>query len=125
MSQVTTTIITARKGRPVDVLSFLMDTSSDVKTPEFRVFFDMDTWDSQKDGLIHGDRWFIRGIIDYFQSVLQFDIDGTDIKYGTKANQGLNFVAFDVSQRFVNEMVGFMAYMNIMRKKPKQEEEPA
>ena len=65
---------------------------------ELRVYFDMNTWDIDEDGLIYTDDAFLESIR------VAFGCD--DIFYSEQGMQGADFVSFDVYGEFLNMYEG-------------------
>lgn len=65
---------------------------------ELRVYFDMETWDVDEDGLIYTDDAFLAAIR------LAFDCNGID--YSEQGMQGTNYVSFDVGAEFLGMYEG-------------------
>ena len=60
---------------------------------ELRVFFDVDTWNIDEDGLIYTDPAFL----DFIREAFGTD----DIDYSEQGMQGTGFVSFDVGEEFL------------------------
>ncbi len=70
---------------------------------ELRVYFDINTWRVEEDGLIYTDLAFLKAIREHF---------GTkDIEYSEQGMQGYDFVSFDVGPQFI-QMYGGDIYAN-------------
>ena len=65
---------------------------------ELRVYFNTDTWDVEKDGLIYTDPAFLTAI--------RFAFDSNDIEYSEQGMQGDDFVSFDVGPGFLTKYEG-------------------
>ena len=65
---------------------------------ELRVYFDTDTWDVRKDGLIYTDSVFIRQLRDQLQDA---GFEAADIDYSEQGMQGDNYVSLDVDAKFL------------------------
>jgi hypothetical protein len=62
---------------------------------ELRVYFDTDSWNINKQGLIYTDKTFQTGVRAMLQE-LGFDADGDTVSYSEQGMQGDNYVSFDV-----------------------------
>jgi hypothetical protein len=60
---------------------------------ELRVYFDINTWRVDEDGLIYTDPAFLEEIREAFAT--------NDIVYSEQGMQGTNFVSFDVGSEFI------------------------
>lgn len=65
---------------------------------ELRVFFDTNTWQVTKQGLIYTDRKFIQELRDFLQSL---GLAGSDVDYSEQGMQGDNYVSLDVGAEFI------------------------
>lgn len=65
---------------------------------ELRVYFDIQSWNVNTDGLIYTDRKFERDIRALFT---QLGLAGNDIDYSEQGMQGNNYVSFDVGAKFI------------------------
>lgn len=65
---------------------------------ELRVYFDTDTWDIDKDGLIYTDEAFLESVRVAFGT--------SDIHYSEQGMQGTDFVSFDVGFDFLRNYEG-------------------
>jgi hypothetical protein len=66
---------------------------------ELCVYFDTDTWDIHKDGLIYTDSVFIRQLRDQLNDC---GFDATDIGYSEQGMQGRSYVSLDVGPKFIS-----------------------
>lgn len=64
---------------------------------ELRVFFDTDSWDTMKYGLIYTDDKFIEELKTFLLSIGL----GIDVFYSEQGMQGDNYVSFDVGEEFI------------------------
>ena len=70
-------------------------------TPEFgelQVFFNTDTWDVEKHGLIYTDRLFLKQLQDF---LIAHGLHGSDVEYSEQGMQGYDYVSLDVGQAFL------------------------
>ena len=65
---------------------------------ELRVYFNTDTWDVEKDGLIYTDPAFLESVRVAFGT--------NDIEYSEQGMQGDDFVSFDVGSEFLSMYEG-------------------
>ena len=65
---------------------------------ELRVYFDMNTWDIDEDGLIYTDDAFLESVRVAFGT--------SDIEYSEQGMQGADFVSFDVGAEFLASYAG-------------------
>ncbi len=66
---------------------------------EMRLYFDENTWDVNRDGLIYTDKYFLKQVKNYINEVMPFNID--DVSYSEAGMQGHNYVSFDVGKKFL------------------------
>ena len=90
-------------GKPVQVIGIECTVKNfdddDHIWGELRVYFDTDTWNVRKDGLIYTDPVFL----DELRGYLELNgIDDTDLDYSEAGMQGENYVSFDVGETFIN-----------------------
>jgi len=71
--------------------------SEDKEYGELRVFFNTDTWDVYKDGLIYTDKQFK---IDLMQFITEHGLV-VDLCYSEQGMQGDDFVSLDVGRDFI------------------------
>lgn len=65
---------------------------------ELRVVFDLDTWNTDTDGLIYTDKLFLkelRAFLDYH------GLPGSDVTYSEQGMQGVGFVSLDIGRKFI------------------------
>lgn len=74
---------------------------------ELRVYFDAETWDVSKHGLIYTDQQFLDELRDrlMFESGNDFSTGAiNDIHYSEQGMQGDNYVSFDIGADFIAEL---------------------
>ena len=71
--------------------------ADDKEFGELRVYFNTDTWDVNKDGLIYTDRQFK---IDLMQFITEHGLI-VDLSYSEQGMQGDNYVSLDVGAEFI------------------------
>jgi hypothetical protein len=64
---------------------------------ELRVYFDTDTWDTSKDGLIYTDRLFIKELQEFLNA---HGLPGADVCYSEQGMQGDDYVSLDAGGAF-------------------------
>ena len=64
---------------------------------EFRVYFDTDTWDTNKDGLIYTDRLFEKELREFLDA---HGLPGKDVCYSEQGMQGDDYVSLDAGGKF-------------------------
>lgn len=65
---------------------------------ELKVFFDMNTWDTSRDGLIYTDRKFLKELRSFLK---EHDLPYKDVEYSEQGMQGDDFVSLDVGNKFI------------------------
>ncbi len=65
---------------------------------ELRVYFNTDSWDVSKDGLIYTDRQFERELREFLNA---HGLPGADVDYSEQGMQGDNYVSLDVGAEFL------------------------
>jgi hypothetical protein len=65
---------------------------------ELCVYFDTNTWDTDRHGLIYTDRAWIRALRDELEDA---GFDASDIGYSEQGMQGRNYVSLDVGKDFL------------------------
>jgi hypothetical protein len=68
------------------------------KYAELRIYFDTQTWDTAKDGLIYTDKKFLAEAKEY---LTRAGYDVSDLTYSEQGKQGDDFVSFDVGDNFI------------------------
>jgi hypothetical protein len=76
----------------------------DIDFAELRVYFDLRTWNTVKNGLIYTDTLFKKELKTYLKSI---GLNPSDIYYSEQGMQGDNFVSFDAGPKFIK------SYQNI------------
>ena len=74
-------------------------TNDELDFGELRVFFNTNTWDTNKDGLIYTDKQFMRELKELL-TVQGFD--ASDVSYSEQGMQGDTYVSCDVGECFIN-----------------------
>ena len=74
-------------------------TNDELDFGELRVFFNTNTWDTYKDGLIYTDKQFMRELKELL-TVQGFD--ASDVSYSEQGMQGDTYVSCDVGECFIN-----------------------
>lgn len=64
---------------------------------EFRVYFDTETWDTAKDGLIYTDKGFLRELREFLTA---HGLPGEDVCYSEQGMQGDDYVSLDAGGAF-------------------------
>ena len=64
---------------------------------ELRVYFDTDTWDTSKDGLIYTDRGFMKELQEFLDA---HGLPGKDVSYSEQGMQGDDYVSCDAGGKF-------------------------
>lgn len=84
----------------VDQMSCDYD-EGDIDFPDFgelKVVFDLDTWNTDTDGLIYTDPQFIKELRAFLDS---HGLPGKDVCYSEQGMQGGNYVSLDVGAKFM------------------------
>ncbi len=66
---------------------------------ELRVYFDTETWDVNKVGLIYTDRQFERELREFLTA---HGLVGKDVSYSEQGMQGDDYVSLDVGKKFLD-----------------------
>jgi hypothetical protein len=74
-------------------------TNDELDFGELRVYFDTNTWDVNKDGLIYTDSLFEAELREL---LTDFDFDAGDVSYSEQGMQGDDYVSLDVGECFIN-----------------------
>ena len=69
---------------------------------EFRVYFDTETWDTSKDGLIYTDKGFLRELREFLNA---HGLPGDDVCYSEQGMQGDDYVSLDAGTAFYNAWI--------------------
>ena len=93
----------SRVKTSVKVLSLDLFVYTDMDTGEedygeLRVHFDIDTWNTQLDGLIYTDRGFIESLQKQLDKV---GLAGFNVGYSEQGMQGNDYVSLDVGSEFI------------------------
>jgi hypothetical protein len=94
----------AKKEVKVEGFTFDLEAITYGGIPELRVFFDLDTWDTNTDGLIYTDKKFLSDVETNFIH-MGLNIEDGDITYSEMGMQGANFVSFDLSDNFAARLL--------------------
>ena len=90
----------SRKATAVEItglqLSYIND---ELDFGELCVYFNTNTWDVNKDGLIYTDKQFMRELRELLTAK---GFDASDVSYSEQGMQGDTYVSCDVSERFIN-----------------------
>ena len=73
--------------------------AEDAEFGELCVYFNTDTWDVNKDGLIYTDEQFMLELRDLLAAM---GLDAKDVEYSEQGMQGDNYVSCDVGASFIN-----------------------
>ena len=89
-------------AREVKVEDFVLDIihDEDLVYGELLVYFDRETWDVDKDGLIYTDKGFLRDLRKYQTEHGLSD----NVGYSEYGMQGKDFVSFDVGAEFIEKL---------------------
>ena len=88
----------SRVTRPVNVIEMDIGYRNRKSTfGELRVYFDTETWDVNKDGLIYTDKGFMREMREFLKA---HGIAGDDVSYSEQGMQGDDYVSCDVGVEF-------------------------
>ena len=74
-------------------------TNDELDFGELRVYFDIATWDVNKDGLIYTDSLFLEQLR---EALTEAGFDASDVDYSEQGMQGDNYVSLDVGECFIN-----------------------
>jgi len=106
MHKVTATLNTngngywSNKAKAVEITGLqLAYTNDELDFGELRVFFNTNTWDTYKDGLVYTDKQFMRELKELL-TVQGFD--ASDVSYSEQGMQGDTYVSCDVGECFIN-----------------------
>jgi hypothetical protein len=86
---------------------------------ELRVYFDTQTWDVNKQGLIYTDRQFERELREF---LTEHGLVGKDVSYSEQGMQGDDYVSCDVGKKFLDSWTAKFG-TNLARMLQQQEEE--
>lgn len=65
---------------------------------ELRVYFNTDSWDVSKDGLIYTDKQFKRELREFLDA---HGLPGADVEYSEQGMQGDDYVSCDIGKKFL------------------------
>jgi hypothetical protein len=90
----------SNKAKAVEITGLQLSyTNDELDFGELRVFFNTNTWDTNKDGLIYTDKQFMRELKELL-TVQGFD--ASDVSYSEQGMQGDTYVSCDVGECFIN-----------------------
>lgn len=72
---------------------------------ELRVYFDMDTWDVSKDGLIYSDEGFLN---DLRIQLSIMGLPGSDVSYSEQGMQEDDYISLDIGSAFIKKYIELM-----------------
>jgi hypothetical protein len=106
MLKVSATLNTAGDGywsnqaRAVEITGLQLSyTNDELDFGELRVFFNTNTWDTDKDGLIYTDTQFLEEL---GELLADLGFDASDVDYSEQGMQGDTYVSLDVGECFIN-----------------------
>ena len=76
-------------------------TNDELDFGELRVFFNTNTWDTYKDGLIYTDKLFLQELRAYLQTIGFSEAEAMDVSYSEQGMQTDNYVSLDVGATFI------------------------
>ena len=86
-------------AKPVEIVDMRLGYVSDEGDfGELCVYFNTDTWDVEKDGLIYTDKLFLQQLRSFLNS---YGLEGDDVDYSEQGMQGEDFVSLDVCEAFL------------------------
>lgn len=65
---------------------------------ELRVYFNTDSWDVSKQGLIYTDRLFLKQLREFLDA---HGLPGKDVEYSEQGMQGDDYVSLDIGEKFL------------------------
>jgi hypothetical protein len=90
----------SNKRKAVEITGLQLSyTNDELDFGELRVFFNTNTWDTHKDGLIYTDKQFMRELCELFDNM---GFDASDVDYSEQGMQGDTYVSCDVGECFIN-----------------------
>jgi hypothetical protein len=90
----------SRKQTAVEVTRLVLAyTNDELDFGELRVYFNTNTWDVNKDGLIYTDSLFEAELC---ALLTQLGFDASDVSYSEQGMQGDTYVSCDVGECFIN-----------------------
>ena len=69
---------------------------------ELRVFFNRNTWNTERHGLIYTDGQFMRELREFLKGM---GLRGKDVGYSEQGMQGDNYVSLDVGKKFIDSWI--------------------
>jgi len=90
----------SNKRKAVEITGLQLSyTNDELDFGELRVFFNTNTWDTNKDGLIYTDKQFMRELVELLDNL---GFDASDVSYSEQGMQGDTYVSCDVGECFIN-----------------------
>jgi len=90
----------SNKRKAVEITGLQLSyTNDELDFGELRVFFNTNTWDTNKDGLIYTDKQFMRELKELLTDL---GFDASDVSYSEQGMQGDTYVSCDVGECFIN-----------------------
>jgi len=90
----------SNKRKAVEITGLQLSyTNDELDFGELRVFFNTNTWDTNKDGLIYTDKQFMRELKELL-TIQGFD--ASDVSYSEQGMQGDTYVSCDAGECFIN-----------------------
>jgi hypothetical protein len=90
----------SNKAKAVEITGLQLSyTNDELDFGELRVFFNTNTWDTYKDGLVYTDKQFMRELKELL-TIQGFD--ASDVSYSEQGMQGDTYVSCDVGECFIN-----------------------
>ena len=90
----------SRTAKPVAITGLqLAYTNDELDFGELRVYFNTNTWDTSKHGLIYTDKQFMTELKELLTSL---GFDASDVDYSEQGMQGDKYVSCDVGECFIN-----------------------
>ena len=88
--------------RAVRIVDMVLDKGTEYEDDktifgEFRVYFDVETWDTAEDGLIYTDKGFLRELREFLNA---HGLPGDDVCYSEQGMQGDDYVSCDAGTEF-------------------------
>lgn len=77
---------------------YVIGVSDNPEFGELMVYFDTDTWDVKKDGLIYTDKQFLKDLRAFLDN---HGLPGADVHYSEQGMQGNDYVSLDVGADFL------------------------
>ena len=90
----------SNKAKTVEITGLQLGyTNDELDFGELRVFFNTNTWDTYKDGLIYTDTLFLEELCLMLDNL---GVDASDVSYSEQGMQGDTYVSCDVGECFIN-----------------------